>query len=318
MPDFFLTVRNAMDNDTFGDDAAEMSYLIIGEQDTAIRPSDDKGKDDWLQQLIGVVQSRASPDPHPAFNMDILIYIHGYNDSENDILTNHRLVKNGLIAQGFTGEVVSFDWPCGDKAIAYLGDRHKAKMTAMELVDGGIMMLAAQQNNHCTINVHVLAHSTGAFVVREAFTDAKDSNKLPISDWMISQLVFISGDISSTSMTIHSACDALYAHCVRFTNYHNPYDAALALSNVKRLGFENRVGRVGLPANVPDKCADVDCGPYYQTICAGKPLFYSHSWYFGDALFMNDLYHTLTGNTDKNYLATRKLTGDKLTLVKLG
>ncbi len=315
--DFFFTARNAQRNNSFGDNADVVRYLMIDEQATAICPSDAVRQKAWLAALIQPPSAAASGDGalRQLFHSDILIYIHGYNDSENDILTNHRKLKAGLKEQGFTGQLVSFDWPCGSTPLAYLGDRHKARMTAMSLVDGGICLLAAQQRADCTVNVHLLAHSTGAFVVREAFDDAEKANKLPTADWLVSQLIFISGDISSSSMDADSKeCGAIYRHSVRFTNYHNPYDAALALSNVKRAGFENRVGRVGLPPRVPSSAVDIDCGPYYHSICQGRDLFWSHSWYFDDKLFMNDLAHTIGGLTDRNYMASRKIVDGLLQL----
>lgn len=315
MSDYIFSVRSQnKDTDTFDDTPGTASYLIVPEGTDILRPSQSVDQQSWVKSIIGQVQNKAIP----GVNNDIIFLVHGYNASENDILNNHRLLKQGLSDQHYIGEVISFDWPCGNQAIAYLSDRHFAKMTAMELVDGGIMLLANQQDIGCNINIHLLAHSTGAYVVREAFEDADDANKLPISDWMVSQLMFISGDISSSSMSPQcKECTSLYYHCIRFTNYYNPYDAALALSNAKRVGFENRVGRVGMPMDAPAKCVDVDCGPYYKTICDGKPLFYSHSWYFTDPTFMNDLYHTIQGNTDRNYMATRKLdANNELLLIK--
>ena len=202
----------------------------------------------------------------------------------------------------------------------YLGDRHKAALTAMQLVNGGICLLAKQQKNKCTINVHILAHRTGALVVRKAFEDAQNANKLETQDWIISQMVFISGDISADSMNLHSKCDAIYDHTVRVTNFHNPYDKVLAISNVKRIGFENRVGRVGLPANAPSKCVDVNSGYYYQAIKdnGGDSIAYSHSWYFDPKInseFMGDLYYTLQSDLDRNVIPTREIVNGELRLI---
>ncbi|MEO6833254.1 MAG: alpha/beta hydrolase, partial [Chitinophagaceae bacterium] len=195
----------------------------------------------------------------------------------------------------------------------------KVRDTASELVDGGIALLAKQQSQDCRINVHLLAHSTGAFVVREAFSYADDANKIHSTAWMVSQLCFISGDVSSSSMADDSAVGAsIYEHCIRFTNYHNPYDVALALSNVKRAGFGNRVGRIGLPALVPPSAVDVDCGSYFKSICdRSKDPFYSHSWYFTDDLFMYDLFHTIGGLTDRAYMDSRTVKDGELVLTAL-
>jgi len=115
-------------------------------------------------------------------------------------------------------------------------------------VDDCIALFSSIQRPDCRINVHLLAHSTGAYVVREAFDDADDRPAVAQRNWMVSQIALIGGDVSSQSMSEGNATtESLMRHCVRLTNYSNPYDSVLKLSNVKRLGAAPRVGRVGLP-----------------------------------------------------------------------
>jgi esterase/lipase superfamily enzyme len=66
--------------------------------------------------------------------------------SESEVIERHRLLANGLNDIGFKGLVVSFDWPSDDKALAYLSDRHKAKLTAMRLMSEGIAYLSENKN----------------------------------------------------------------------------------------------------------------------------------------------------------------------------
>ncbi|MBK8965055.1 MAG: alpha/beta hydrolase [Candidatus Competibacteraceae bacterium] len=109
-------------------------------------------------------------------------------------------------------------------------------------------------------------HSTGAYVVREAFDDA-DDKELPNMSWAVSQIIFAAGDVSAASMaTGNGDSESLYRHCVRLTNYSSRYDQALDLSNVKRLGVSPRVGRVGLPGNAPPRAVNVDCTAYYAKL----------------------------------------------------
>ena len=45
--------------------------------------------------------------------------------------------------------------------------------------------------------------------------------------------MLVSGDISSSSLADNNPkSSSLYRHCVRLTNYFNPYDAALSVSNL--------------------------------------------------------------------------------------
>lgn len=130
---------------------------------------------------------------------DIVVYVHGYNNSQETMLARHRRIRQGLESHGFEGVVVSFDWPSADSALNYLEDRTDAKQTALRLVDEGIAAFAALQRPDCRINLHLLAHSMGAFVVREAFDDADDRPAIAAHSWSVSQVILVAADISSAS-----------------------------------------------------------------------------------------------------------------------
>jgi esterase/lipase superfamily enzyme len=237
---------------------------------------------------------------------DILFIVHGYNMSEQEIMDRHRRIKGDLATLKFKGVIVSFDWPCSNSALAYLADRHLAKETALRLVDDGIRQLSARQTPDCAVNIHLLAHSTGAYVIREAFDDADDT-ELTQSSWLVSQVMFAAGDVSAGSMSAGNAGAAsVYNHCLRLTNYSNQNDVALDISNVKRLGVAPRVGRIGLPGDAPRLAVNVDCTEYYTLLDSdatvehadeplGRPGTKSHSWYFGNAIFTRDVFETVIG-----------------------
>ena len=52
----------------------------------------------------------------------------------------HKQIQAGLIANNFPCQVISFDWPSGDLALAYLRDCNNARLTAIKLVSGGIRL----------------------------------------------------------------------------------------------------------------------------------------------------------------------------------
>ncbi len=237
---------------------------------------------------------------------DIVFIVHGYNESEADVIERHRWLRDDLAALGFKGVVVSFDWPSGNSALAYLADRSRAKRSAYALVSDGITELSQRQTPICPINIHVLGHSTGAYVIREAFDDA-DDRQLPQASWLVSQILFAAGDVSAASMAAgNPSTDALYRHGLRLSNYSNSHDAALDISNVKRLGVAPRVGRDGLPADTPAKAVNIDCSDYYERLADNQQLqqydqprgfagTQSHSWYFGNRVFTKDLFDTVIG-----------------------
>lgn len=247
---------------------------------------------------------------------DVLFIVHGYNQSIDDIMLRHRRVRDDLLALGFKGVVASFDWPCDNSALAYVADRHRAKKSALQLVADGISYLSKVQTTDCPTNVHLLGHSTGAYVIREACDDADDTN-LENSAWTASQILFAAGDVSSASMSATDpAALSIYRHCIRLTNYSNRRDQVLDISNAKRIGLGPRVGRVELPADAPAKAVNVDCTDYYEQL-DGDPAvtdadqpggfagFKTHSWFFGNKVFALDLFSTLIG-TDRAVVPTRK------------
>lgn len=63
---------------------------------------------------------------------DILVFIHGYNNNfATEVMARHDQLEKDLRLAGFKGIVVSYDWPSNDQALAYVEDRHDAKLTAM-------------------------------------------------------------------------------------------------------------------------------------------------------------------------------------------
>jgi hypothetical protein len=163
--------------------------------------------------------------------------------------------------------------------------------------------------------------------VREAFDDA-DTSRLVNQAWMVSQVVFIAGDVSADSMALgNTRSDSLYDHCIRLTNYYNNYDSVLKLSNAKRLGNEPRVGRIGLPVDAPIKAVNVDCSSYYHTLINNDAMQHSdqmngpcdrsgHGWYIGNMMFIKDLFETLKGDLDRTVIPTREMTSARCCILK--
>lgn len=311
MPDFVMSARTVKGGG-FGDEPDRTRYLSVPQGKTP-RPAHAMKQREWADAVVAAATSDVNTDG--VRSGDILLFVHGFNNQPKIVIERHRSLRQDLETLGFTGAVVSFDWPAGDLALAYVEDRHDAVTSALQLVTDGIQLLCKYKTSDCAINVHVLAHSMGAFVVREAFADADNTGGvIGSSNWTASQVVFIGGDVSMGSL---SATDkdaaSLYRHSVRFTNYFNRHDAALALSNVKRIGVAPRAGRHGLPADAPAGAVDVDCSDYWQhnlppdrVMVAGGSR--SHSWHFADPVFVADFFAVLSG-IDRASLPTRRQVG---------
>jgi esterase/lipase superfamily enzyme len=311
--DYVFSVRSVR-RGAFTDEPGATHFLAVPPGTPAPLPEHAMRKTAWFDAVFNAARHGPQDD---APRGDVLFYVHGYNTPQETMLARQRLIRDGLAAKGFEGVVVGFDWPAASLALNYLEDRLDAKFTAFRLVTEGIASFARLQRADCFVNLHILAHSTGAFVVREAFDDADDRPGVAANSWSVSQVMLISADISRGSLAADSAkSSSLYRHCVRLTNYHNPFDDVLSLSNVKRIGVSPRVGRIGLPQDAPGKAVDVNCGPHFDANRAGFAglKFAAHTWYFHDPVFLEDVLHTIRGDVDRHEIVTRAEVGGALTL----
>jgi pimeloyl-ACP methyl ester carboxylesterase len=274
----------------------------------------------WVREVQGLADGDGNPNSISPTG-DVLVFIHGYNNTIPNVLQRTRRLRADLHGQGWHGEVISFDWPSDDQTLNYLEDRADAAAVASELVTRGITLLVAAQKANCVTNVHLLGHSTGAYVAMEAFAQAQKHGSLFKSDWRVGQVAFISGDVSRSSLSNTSDwCQPMFSRIMRFTNYSNPFDSVLAISNAKRLGTAPRAGRVGLPDDVSEKAVNVDCGAYFRSLDPNdyKPLLgnWTHSWQIGNPVFALDLAMTLEGAIDRNAIPTRREENGRLVLQK--
>jgi len=303
--DFVISARNIVDKKKFGDENAPCSYLLVpGGEELHPRQS-VKNPNLWAKRVIAEARRGVKKPAHG----HVLFFVHGYNNSPKTVLERHRRIRDDLAREGFKGVVVSFDWPSGDIGPFYLEDLKDAHDSAHQLVADGILLLARLQEPECNIDVHLLAHSMGAYVVRQAFTWADDADELTGQTWRVSQILLIAPDISARSLqTSDQRSNGLYRACNRLTCYSNRHDDVLGLSNVKRAGVAPRAGRIGLPDGAPGHAVDVDCSAYWERIPSTQRTIGNrkHSWHIGDPIFTRDLIDTMIG-VDRDVMTTRAL-----------
>jgi esterase/lipase superfamily enzyme len=273
----------------------------------------------WVDEVINL--SAAQPNPNSISpEGDILAFVHGYNNDLPAILRRQRQLTANLQAAGWRGLVISFDWPSDDYTLEYWQDRSRASDVSIELVRRCVAIIARGQQAGCKANIHLLGHSTGAYVIMEAFAQAEKEGTLFKSDWRIGQVAFISGDVASASLAAKEGwAQPMFDRIMRLTNYSNGFDAVLGVSNAKRLGVAPRAGRIGLPPDAPLKAINVDCSAYFRDKDASATdhdagISYTHSWQFGDPVFAADLAMTIEGAMDRNVIPTRRQDNGKLVL----
>jgi len=315
MSDYFVISARDVRKGAFRAEPGRLRYLRVPAS-ALPEPAHEVPVKAWFQEVRDLADGM--PDSTVSEGGQVLIFVHGYNNDAQVIRQRQQRLAEDLGTEQWRGVVVSFDWPSANSTLNYLEDRHDAAAVAGLLVQGGVRPLAVGQAGGCRTNVHLIGHSTGAFVIMEAFAQAEKQGEIFKSDWRVAQTVFIGGDVGSSSLAADSEwATPMYRRIMRLTNYQNPYDHVLGISNAKRLGTSPRAGRVGLPRDAHPKSVNVDCGPYFETLDPKKQTFFgtfAHSWHIGNRVFARDLALTLEGRIDRNAIPTRLQEGGRLVL----
>jgi alpha/beta hydrolase family protein DUF900 len=299
MASYMITLRSQDDGD---DPSPTARYLRLDGADSA--PAElDVGS--WQAQIIA--QFPKSPTPPQTRTGDIIFFVHGFDVDFKSACATHFRLSASLIAAGFQGQFISFDWPSKGLTFAYLSDRNHARLAANSLVTSGISLLRNAQMDGCQVNLHVMAHSMGCFVVQQAFVWSYQD--VP-PDWRVGQLILVAADVDYTVFSASNpSATAFGAHAGRLTAYCNGYDKALAVSNAKRLELAPRMGRVGLPNDAPDTMCGVDCSNLfdaaYPSLTQHMDPVATHTFYFDQTVFWQDVVLTLAGGLDRSVIPTR-------------
>ncbi len=303
---YLLTARKRQGN-AFLAEPGPIQYLRLPDGATSYDPSHIVPVKTWVAEVRGLADGDQNPTSiSPAG--DVLFFVHGYNNDIAAAIGRTVDLETNLRAQGWRGVVVGFDWPSGNNVLNYIEDRQDASAVAGQLVSKGLKVLAEGQAAGCVTNVHLIGHSTGAYVILEAFAQAEKVGDLFKSDWRVGQVALIAGDISADSLRASAAwSQPMFRRVMRLTNYSNGSDAVLAVSNAKRLGVAPRAGRVGLPPDAPQKAVNVDCTAHFHGLTPPPDagMAWCHGWHFNDPRFGLDLAMTLEGAIDRNAIPTR-------------
>lgn len=319
--DTFIICTRAVKQKEFIPEPGMTQFLVVPQQDGLYTPANRTTRAKWRKRVMDAADG--SEDEVTGMRGDVLVFVHGYNNDIATVLWRTRTLHRTLKEQGWKGIVIGFDWPSDNSTLNYIEDRSDASEVSLELVRESLDLLVEAQapgrtgSPGCKLNVHLIGHSTGGYVIMQAFVQAMSKGKYFKSDWRIGQVAFIGGDISTDSLTKYNGSHPMFDRIMRFTNYSNGYDRVLAISNAKRLGTAPRVGRVGLPRDVDRKAINVDCSDYFQAKDPDESEFcgtFNHSWHIGDPVFALDLALTLEGEIDRDYIPTRSRAGDQLTL----
>lgn len=317
---FIICARDADKKGRFAAEPGPTRYLRVPLEARSYDMSHEiKSRQKW--RLAVAAAADGIQDEITGTSGDVLVFVHGYNNGLDAVTWRTRTLQTTLRAQAWRGQVIAFDWPSDNSTLNYLEDRSDAAAVADRMVNDAIALLVEAQHDTarpCQLNVHVIGHSTGAYVIMEAFAQAQKHGDLFRSDWHVAQVALIGADVAADSLCADSEwARPLFGRCVRLTNYSNRHDKVLGVSNAKRLGTSPRAGRIGLPDKPHPKAVNVDCTSYFATKNPSQSTFngtFNHSWHIGDPVFALDLALTLEGSIDRQALPTRQATAEGLAL----
>ena len=318
---YIICTRDTDKNGNFYPEPGPTRFLRVASDAETFTPDDEIRTTRWRKSVARLAST--DEDQVTGMSGDILVFVHGYNNDRATVLWRTRMLQSTLAEQGWKGLVVGFDWPSDNNTLNYLEDRADASQVALQLVKESLELLIQAQDpaddeDPCKINIHLLGHSTGAYVIMDAFLQAEKVGEYYKRAWRISQVAFIGADVSSSSLSVGSDKNRpMYDRIMRLTNYSNRYDKVLGVSNAKRLGTSPRAGRVGLRPELHVKATNVDCSDYFLTKDPRGSTFtgtFNHSWHIGDEVFALDLVMTLEGGIDRTAIPTRTKTAEGLVL----
>jgi esterase/lipase superfamily enzyme len=235
---------------------------------------------------------------------DTLVFIHGFNVSFNEAIeAGARLARDVRIRVAATDDgrpvnVVVFSWPSdGEKVpfMSYYSDREDARASGPALARAYLklreFLSLLRTQDRCERSIHLLAHSMGAYVLRQGVQAAlaKDPDSLVR---LFDQILLAAPDEDDDTFELDSKLKPLPRIGRQVTVYFNPSDRALVISD-RTKGNPDRLGSDGprLIDMLPKKVVLVDC----RNVAGHADALVQHSYYVHSRAMALDIGSVLAG-----------------------
>jgi esterase/lipase superfamily enzyme len=189
------------------------------------------GLDDWRLDAIEPVPQIGDLPGAAAGARDVLIYVHGFNQTFETAVLDAARLSDGI---RFHGETLAFAWPSKAKLLDYGYDRDSAMWSrdALEKVLDGLM------GSPTVGRLHIVAHSIGTMLTMEALRQLYAHQGDAAAD-RLGAVVFAAPDIDMDVFT--SSVDHIGPIARKITLLTATNDRALAVSRWMAGGM-TRVG----------------------------------------------------------------------------
>lgn len=325
MPTYFVTNRTAKDATTLRPLSDPIAVLKSPNDNDAdynqFAPLTQAQWDALKNDMPNEAQALANQEHYPL----IIVFIHGYNNNTDAALQAMSTIGSSLVYSSLdeAGQpqtrpahplMVCFDWPSNHQVWDYLGDEGDA----MQSVPAVMQMLDFLHNwrdpINCRVNVCVIAHSMGNFVLMQGMLAFWKKLGRPASLPYLSEVLMAAADIDSDSLIVGGAGDGITSLSRRVTVYFTRNDNTLGVSHLIKHPGAARLGRVGPNdvADLPRNVVSVDCTNVIKPVAAPGDfiainfdrLFLVHGSYWNNAEWELDAGDTLL-NVDRQLVGTR-------------
>lgn len=247
------------------------------------------GADDYVEVGSEAFFSRLKALPEKT---EILLYIHGFNNTgEANIFPNARKLQELFDREGGEGlvHVVPLIWPCDDDAVTAIIDDYWDDQRAADLSGVAFARLMgkfdawrrseAQLETPCTKRIHLLAHSMGNRVLRNALhTWAKFDGHGEVPQ-IFRNIFMIAADVVNHALEEGEDGRFIPQAARNVVVYFANDDLAMPASKVANLrnrSTSRRLGMTGLndPEVVARNVYEVDCDNFNNGI--DSPLGHSY------------------------------------------
>lgn len=284
---FFTRRRLKRGTDAFSDKFATVTrYIEIDETAGGAFKGVRLPVDKWARRVLSQSQ-----------NGEVLIYVHGFNTSQFDLIKRLRTFRSKL---GFKGAIIGFDWPTGStKKLTELFKVYRKAKTNVNKLDNILVTdgLNPLWKADTGTTLHVMGHSMGAYAIANAFSRAPTETGPIGKNWSVGEAIFSAADIDARMMKKRGGYAlTMQERSARLTHHYSAEDKVLQISGQMHDGHP-RSGRAGIAPDIAKGLIDVSMQDRYlsQTPTHQQETRHSHSWYLDDRGFLTDLDLVLRG-----------------------
>ena len=186
-------------------------------------------------QSIATMQQTISSRLKSSDQKDIILYVHGFNNSfENAVLD----LNDVWHFSGRHGVPIAYTWPSGTgNLLGYFTDRESGEYTVYHLKET-IRILSAMPDVE---NIHILAHSRGTDItttaLRELVIETRAAGKNPVKTLKIKNLMMAAPDLDYGVVTQRLIAEKFGPAIGQITIYMNEGDSALGIAQTLMKGI---------------------------------------------------------------------------------